>query len=87
MIHHQHKEKMKSEDEFEQKAVLIMAYNELAWNNQEKGDLANAIININKMLKMIGFIAIVSGKNCPRWNEIRFARNKFHNPILINCSP
>jgi len=37
----------------EQKSGLIMAAKELAWNNQEKADLAYALIKANKMLVIL----------------------------------
>ena len=46
------KEKLqnKEEEEKKRKAELLIAYKELAWNNQVKADLAYALININKTL-------------------------------------
>jgi len=46
------KEKLqnKEEEEKKRKAELLIAYKELAWNNQDKADLAYALINLNKTL-------------------------------------
>jgi len=46
----QPEENKQNDTESGQKAGLLLAYKELAWNNQVKADLAYALININKTL-------------------------------------
>jgi hypothetical protein len=49
-IHSQPKGNMQNEEERKRKAGLLLAYKELAWRNQDKEDLAYAIINMDKTL-------------------------------------
>lgn len=47
----QPEETMQNDVEEERKASLLIAYKELAWKNQEKSDLAYAVMNLNKMIE------------------------------------